>query len=717
MQARYALRFDTGERKGEQVPVTGAGVTIGRKPGNSVQLLDASVSGRHAEFAVDPTGIVLRDLGSTNGTRVGGERISERRLVHGDQVMLGNIRVTFLDVDQPAPPPASAPASAPGGSVASTGPASARARETAGDAGTELELEDPAEPERGFAAGERPSGDRFASDRASGERSSGERAGASDSSDAVRTISADKVARSAKLSKVGAAGMLLALGVGAGGWWWIQSQQAATGGAAPRTVTVTPGNLLGDAFSFEGVELDSEGAPWANDPAAAAVFSVDGGSRQSGDEGLGAVLTAGQSALVRSKLLPLASAHNFQLSAAVRAEGDAKARIGLEFESSTDAAARTSAWSPAAAGGDFETLEWSCAVPQGFDGVRVLLSARAGGEGAADFDDVVLLAGGEAPAPLAFDSFQFVALGAPATGAVLVKIGRTLLSDVHVRSADGERSEFVASAVDGGFQLGDFQPGLAQGAARTLVVRADGPLASAAPATLGQGGYRTHSGAFEREGLSRLVLGAGKDLVALGFDAPVRVQARPEGAGLRLEFALDGAARVTVQVSFRSEREAALGIAREAREAERAGRFGAALASWARLRDEAPFDSELLAESDAARGRLAENGLAQVRALRAEVERARFFRLVELYRQCRAQAESIAERYAGGEIEAAAREVVAEVRRDLDVLEAELSKTERARLESISRALEASKSAVLAERVRKYLEERFSAAGAQGGGS
>jgi hypothetical protein len=706
MQARYALRFDTGERKGEQVPVTGAGVTIGRKPGNSVQLLDASVSGRHAEFAVDPTGIVLRDLGSTNGTRVGGERISERRLVHGDQVMLGNIRVTFLDVDQPAPPPASVPVSGPATAGAvPTGSAKSSGRDGGGEAGTELELEDPVEPAGGFAAGERPSSDSFASDR-----SPGARAGASDSSDAVRTISADKVARSAKLSKVGAAGMLLALGVGAGGWWWIQSQQAATGAAAPRTVTVTPGNLLGDAFSFEGVELDSEGAPWVNDPAAAAVFSVDGGSRQSGDEGLGAVLSAGQSALVRSRLLPLAPANNFQLSAAVRAEGDAKARIGLEFESSTDAAARTSVWSPAVVGADFETVEWSCAAPQGFDGVRVLLSARAGGDGAVDFDDVVLLAGGEAPAPLASDSFQFVHLGAPATAAVLVKIGRTLLSDVHVRSADGERSELAPSAVDGGFQLS-----IGQGAARTLVLRADGPLASAAPATLGQGGYRTHSGAFEREGLSRLVLGAGKDLVALGFDAPVRVQARAEGAGLRLEFALDGATRATVQVSFRGEREAALGIAREAREAERAGRFGAALASWARLRDEAPFDSELLAESDAARGRLAEGGLAQVRALRAEVERARFFRLVELYRQCRAQAEAIAERYAGGEIEAAAREVVAEVRRDLDVLEAELSKTERARLESISRALEASKSAVLAERVRKYLDERF-APGAQGGG-
>jgi pSer/pThr/pTyr-binding forkhead associated (FHA) protein len=706
MQARYALRFDTGERKGEQVPVTGAGVTIGRKPGNSVQILDASVSGRHAEFAVDASGIVLRDLGSTNGTRVGGERVSERRLVHGDQVMLGNIRVTFLDTELPAPPPSSLP---PGAGA----PVAARASASSGgdSGGMELELEDPVEPSGGFAAGDRPPSDRAgersgerASDRAPSER------GGADSSDAVRTISADKVARSAKLSKAGALGMLLAVGIGAGGWWWIQSKQSATGAAAPRTVTVTPGNLLGEAFSFEGVEVDGEDASWANDSASAAVFSVDGGSRQSGDEGLGAVLTAGQSALVRSKLLSLSSARHFQLSAAVRTEGQASARIGLEFESSSDAAARTSAWSPAADGADFETLEWSCAVPQGFDGVRVLLAARSVGEGAVDLDDVVLLAGGESAAPLAADSFQFVGLGSPATAAVLFKIDRTLLSDLHLGSGAGERAVFAPSAVDSGFQLD-----LGSGPERTLVLRADGPLASAAPASLGQGGYRTHSGSFERDGLARLVLGAGKDLVALGFDAPVRVQARPEGAGLRLELALGEATRATVQVSFRTEREAALAIAREAREAERAGRFGPALAAWTRLRDDAPFDSELLAESDAARGRLAERGLAEVSALRTEVERARFFRLVELYRQCRAQGEAIAERFAGGEVETAALEVVAQVRRDLDVLEAELSKTERARLESISRALEASKSAVLAERVRKYLDERFASAGAQGG--
>jgi hypothetical protein len=196
----------------------------------------------------------------------------------------------------------------------------------------------------------------------------------------------------------------------------------------------------------------------------------------------------------------------------------------------------------------------------------------------------------------------------------------------------------------------------------------------------------------------------------------VRVTSRAEGAGLRLEVQLGAARALSVQTSFKAEREAALALAREAREADRKSEYGAAIALWNRLRDEAPFDSELLAEADAARARLAELGLAELRTLRAELERARFFRLVELYRQSRAQAQSIAQRFAGGDIEAGARSIVDEVSRELEVLEADLKRHEHARLQSIAAALAASNSERLAQRVREVLEQRSAAAGAQSGG-
>ncbi|MBK8178217.1 MAG: FHA domain-containing protein [Planctomycetes bacterium] len=106
MTHRYALRFEEGERRGEVVALTGAATTFGRKPGNSVQVLDPSVSGKHAEVVVDGDQVTLRDLGSTNGSRVNGERISERRLQVGDRLMLGTVELVLLDAQAK---PAAAP--------------------------------------------------------------------------------------------------------------------------------------------------------------------------------------------------------------------------------------------------------------------------------------------------------------------------------------------------------------------------------------------------------------------------------------------------------------------------------------------------------------------------------------------------------------------------------------------------------------------------------
>jgi hypothetical protein len=101
MKRRHALRFENGGRRGETVPLApgedGELPVLGRRPGNAIQIVDPSVSGRHAEFVLAPDGVTVRDLGSTNGTRVGDERVSEQRLAHGDVLHFGNVRVTFLD--------------------------------------------------------------------------------------------------------------------------------------------------------------------------------------------------------------------------------------------------------------------------------------------------------------------------------------------------------------------------------------------------------------------------------------------------------------------------------------------------------------------------------------------------------------------------------------------------------------------------------------------
>ncbi|WP_433783277.1 FHA domain-containing protein [Actinomycetospora sp. CA-101289] len=80
------------------VVLSGARVTIGRTPGNDVVLAhDPQVSSLHAVVeAYGAAGWCVRDLGSTNGTVVDGERLhAERALRHGDELRIGQTRLTF----------------------------------------------------------------------------------------------------------------------------------------------------------------------------------------------------------------------------------------------------------------------------------------------------------------------------------------------------------------------------------------------------------------------------------------------------------------------------------------------------------------------------------------------------------------------------------------------------------------------------------------------
>lgn len=79
---------------------------IGRAAENDVQIKDDSVSGFHAEIHVAGGRHILRDLGSTNGVRVNGERVQEAPLTDGDLLRFGNIRASYTGV---APAVAAAP--------------------------------------------------------------------------------------------------------------------------------------------------------------------------------------------------------------------------------------------------------------------------------------------------------------------------------------------------------------------------------------------------------------------------------------------------------------------------------------------------------------------------------------------------------------------------------------------------------------------------------
>ncbi|MBK7861679.1 MAG: FHA domain-containing protein [Archangiaceae bacterium] len=84
---------DTGKKK----KFKGVRLVIGRTPGVDLQLTDQSVSRRHVELVVGDGGVILRDLGSGNGTKVNGEKITEKALVHGDEIHIGKTKLRFVD--------------------------------------------------------------------------------------------------------------------------------------------------------------------------------------------------------------------------------------------------------------------------------------------------------------------------------------------------------------------------------------------------------------------------------------------------------------------------------------------------------------------------------------------------------------------------------------------------------------------------------------------
>lgn len=70
---------------------------VGRSRESDVVVRDATVSRAHALLAVDGGRVTLQDLGSSNGTRVNGERVREETALEaGDQLRLGRVRMTLL---------------------------------------------------------------------------------------------------------------------------------------------------------------------------------------------------------------------------------------------------------------------------------------------------------------------------------------------------------------------------------------------------------------------------------------------------------------------------------------------------------------------------------------------------------------------------------------------------------------------------------------------
>jgi transcriptional regulator of acetoin/glycerol metabolism len=82
-----------------RLPAAGE-VVVGRASNAGVRIEFLNVSRRHARITTSDTDVRIADLGSQNGTRVNGQRLSgERSLHHGDIIGFGDVRAVFAAGD------------------------------------------------------------------------------------------------------------------------------------------------------------------------------------------------------------------------------------------------------------------------------------------------------------------------------------------------------------------------------------------------------------------------------------------------------------------------------------------------------------------------------------------------------------------------------------------------------------------------------------------
>jgi hypothetical protein len=91
--------------------------TLGRVEGNDFVLDHPSVSSHHCEISVQASTVAVKDLGSSNGTFIGEQPVTESRLLPGQILRIGEVR---LRLEEPAPAAAPVPASATVSAVAAS---------------------------------------------------------------------------------------------------------------------------------------------------------------------------------------------------------------------------------------------------------------------------------------------------------------------------------------------------------------------------------------------------------------------------------------------------------------------------------------------------------------------------------------------------------------------------------------------------------------------
>ena len=107
MGVRVQFRVINSKQPGAAYTVWKSPYIIGRHQDSDIRVVSKAVSVRHCAILLHEGGVWVRDLGSTNGTRVNGEPIHEdRQLDHGDKIWVGPAIIEVILSEAGSEPPA-----------------------------------------------------------------------------------------------------------------------------------------------------------------------------------------------------------------------------------------------------------------------------------------------------------------------------------------------------------------------------------------------------------------------------------------------------------------------------------------------------------------------------------------------------------------------------------------------------------------------------------
>ncbi|MBM6682944.1 MULTISPECIES: FHA domain-containing protein [Collinsella] len=93
--SRPVLTIIKGPQTGNTFELDDVETTVGRDPANAIFLNDMTVSRAHAKILRRPTGTVIEDLGSLNGTWVDGAIVNSAPLHDGSSVQIGTFTLIY----------------------------------------------------------------------------------------------------------------------------------------------------------------------------------------------------------------------------------------------------------------------------------------------------------------------------------------------------------------------------------------------------------------------------------------------------------------------------------------------------------------------------------------------------------------------------------------------------------------------------------------------